>query len=130
MGSRRGRFIGRKGQKECGVSIEMLDRKRHDVGLRWEVWLVLGEDMCRRATRSLEPWLPLLATLTSSVKRAGEAQDGEDLKMRRCEKAFRLDLRKEGAAAPFVRALNGFFFAANHCPEVPGRRCAKAAASA
>ena len=90
-GSRRGRFIGRKGQKECGISIEMLDGKRHDVGLKQEGWLVLVEDTCRRATTALEPWPPLLATLTSSVKRAGEAQDG---KMRRCEKAFPQDLRK------------------------------------
>ena len=84
---------------------------------------MLVEDTCRRATTALEPWLPLLATLTSSVKRAGEAQD---VKMRKYEKAFRQDLRK-GQRLPFVRALN---FAANQYPEVPGRRCAKAAASA
>ena len=31
----------------------------------------------------------------------------------------------KGKAAPFIGALNGFFLAANHFPEVPGRRCAK-----
>lgn len=78
---------------------------------------MLDEDMCRRATTALEP---LLSTLTLSVKRASEAQDE---KMR---KGLSPGLKE---AAPFVRALNGFSFA-NHFPEVPGSRCAKAAASA